>query len=518
MPQKPDIFLSALEMTPSGGQVYDEFWWLNTDSASLTKSDFTFPSSGTYRLDISGYAAAGAPVLEVLVGGQSMGLMPINSTGIEIFSISIAGITTASVGTWCCGKFIPAGNVTTGGGTGLELRLSNFSGGTNHARIGLIYFTKTTDPAPPVNPPIVPLTFRDPPTTMLVANHFASGVLRGFNLGGNGYNQPIGSDDGAMAAMVATGANIARVFVEFERPSGNTYQFKADQLDRLDVTIQRGVEHGYYVIPCLFLDPALNTDYWGNAARKASIANLWKVLATRYVGNPAVAAYDLINEPRENYNYAEVIRFQCQLIDAIRAIDQQHVILFEAVRDNQFAMMLPVPYDNIVYSPHSYSLLRITHQGVDSDYPCSNKYPATTASCNLPDADHPIPWNKDSLSDTFAEARTMYWRFNVPMCIGEFSCIAWAPLNGSGQWSATQYVIDSVDLFETENWSWFYHAWRGDWENWEAEIPGSFYTAYTPYTNGKPTGLPGYNTVIAARNTNAPTITALKNVFVNNQH
>src|SRR6266508_2056207 len=35
---KPDVFLSQIEMIPSGGQVYDEFYWLNSNNASLTKT------------------------------------------------------------------------------------------------------------------------------------------------------------------------------------------------------------------------------------------------------------------------------------------------------------------------------------------------------------------------------------------------------------------------------------------------------------------------------------------------
>jgi hypothetical protein len=80
-----------------------------------------------------------------------------------------------------------------------------------------------------------------------------------------------------MQDMVGTGANIARCFVEIYRPNSSceggsstadTYQFKTGELDKLARTISRGASLGYYVVPCIFLDPCYNTDFWGNTLRK----------------------------------------------------------------------------------------------------------------------------------------------------------------------------------------------------------------------------------------------------------
>jgi len=490
----PAVFLSQTEMTPSGGQPYDEFYWLNSNNASLTKNGVNFPSTGSYRCDISAYLDEGTPMISVSIDGTSKGNISITSTSIGIFSLLISSI--------------PAGTHT------VTLKLINFNSAANYGKVGLVYFTRTSESLPYVYPSISSLSFT-PAVTMLTANHFGSGHLRGFCLGGNGYNQTDadGGDVQSMMDMVATGANIARCFVVIERPSGDTYQFKAGELEKLDSTVARGKRLGFYVVPVLFHDPSLNTDYWGNAARKLSIVKLWKTLASKYKGNPAIGGYDLINEPRQNFNYAEVIRFEEQMIDTIRTIDASHVVMVECVDNDMFAMMLPLyQYSDVVYSPHGYSSLMITHQGVPGEPEANvrNKYPTLTSTSNLK-----ASWGKTQLSAQHEDVRIMTHRFHVPIFIGEFSCINWAPKNDAGEWSSTKWCDDNISLLETEKWSWCYHAWRGDWPGWEAEIPSSYYTQFS-FANAKPQGLPSYSEWIKNRTSSAPTIVMLKKWFALN--
>ena len=487
---KPAVFFSQIEMTPSGGQPYDEFYWLNSNNASLTKTGVNFPATGSYRCDISAYLDKGKPVISVSIDGVSKGNITVDSSSIGIFSVLIPNIS--------------AGTHT------VTLQLTNFNSAANYGKVGLVYFTPTTNALPYVYPPITPLPFT-PAVTMLSANHFGSRHLRGFSLGSNGSNQS-GESDKSMKDLVATGANIVRCFVEIERPSGGTYQFKAGELTKLDTTVARGKRLGFYVVPVIFHDPSLNTDYWGNEARKSSIVNLWKTIASKYKGNPVIGAYDLINEPRSNFNYAECIRLQTDMIDVIRAIDPDHVVMVECIDNDMFAMMLPLSYTNVVYSPHGYSSIMITHQGVagESSANVRDKYPTITSTSNLNG-----PWNKTQLSAQHDKVRIMTKRFHVPVFIGEFSCVNWAPMNDAGKWTSTEWVNDNITLLEAEGWSWVYHTWRGDYAAWEAEIPSSYYNKFT-FSNATPQGLPSYSEWAAARSDNAPTIVMLKNWFALN--
>jgi hypothetical protein len=53
--------------------------------------------------------------------------------------------------------------------------------------------------------------------------------------------------------------------------------------------------------------------------------------------------------------------------------------------------------------------------------------------------------------------------YGVPIYIGEFSAIRWAPDNG-----AQRYLKDVIEIFEENNWSWAYHAFR-EWNGWSVE-------------------------------------------------
>src|SRR5689334_11145809 len=157
----PSVFFSQIEMTHSGGQPYDEFYWLNSNNASLTKTGVNFSSAGSYRCDISAYLDKGTPIISVSIDGASKGNITITSASIGIFSLLISNIS--------------AGPHT------VSLKLTNFNSAANYGKVGLIYFTRTSDSLPYVYPPISKLSFT-PAVTMLTANHFGSGHLRGFCL------------------------------------------------------------------------------------------------------------------------------------------------------------------------------------------------------------------------------------------------------------------------------------------------------------------------------------------------
>jgi endoglucanase len=190
--------------------------------------------------------------------------------------------------------------------------------------------------------------------------------------------------------------------------------------------------------------------------------------------------------------------------------DASHVVMVEPIDNDMFAMMLPLyQYSNVVYSPHGYSTLMITHQGVpgESQANVRNKYPTLTSTSNLT-----APFGITQLSKQHDDVRTMSHRFNVPVFVGEFSCVNWSPVNDAGKWTSTEWNNDNITLLEQEKWSWCYHAWRGDWPAWEAEIPSSYYNTFT-FSNAAPQGLPSYSTWVSNRSNTAPTITMLEGWF-----
>ena len=54
-------------------------------------------------------------------------------------------------------------------------------------------------------------------------------------------------------------------------------------------------------------------------------------------------------------------------------------------------------------------------------------------------------------------------KYDVPIYVGEFSAIRWAPEN-----SAYRYLNDVIEIFEEYGWDWTYHAFR-EWSGWSVE-------------------------------------------------
>lgn len=89
---------------------------------------------------------------------------------------------------------------------------------------------------------------------------------------------------------------------------------------------------------------------------------LWAAIAGKFVGNPAVAMYDLLNEPMCDVPSGELERRKnntmaySRLYDAVRAVDTDHVITMECIWT---AFALPQAWtkgwDNVVYQVHFYN-------------------------------------------------------------------------------------------------------------------------------------------------------------------
>ena len=89
---------------------------------------------------------------------------------------------------------------------------------------------------------------------------------------------------------------------------------------------------------------------------------LWSAIASRFNGNPAVAMYDLLNEPMCDVSCTEIERriknekIYDRLYDTVRAVDEDHIITMEAIWTG-FA--LPKSFlkgwDHVVYQVHFYN-------------------------------------------------------------------------------------------------------------------------------------------------------------------
>jgi endoglucanase len=107
---------------------------------------------------------------------------------------------------------------------------------------------------------------------------------------------------------------------------------------------------------------------WDSEANKEKTIALWRELAKRYVNEPWIGAYDLINEP--NWGFEDPVNDKnglkektnaplrdllVRITSAIREVDTKHIIIIEGNGwGNNYSNMLPQWDNNTVLSFHKY--------------------------------------------------------------------------------------------------------------------------------------------------------------------
>ena len=180
----------------------------------------------------------------------------------------------------------------------------------------------------------------------------------------------------------------------------------------VDAFIEKAASYGIYTILDLHGaygsqnganhsgDVKVPTDFYSNEEMKQLTVDLWRAMAEHYKGNPAIAAYDILNEPGEHKigggtqsTTTRHWQFMDRLYDAIREVDTEHVVIFESCWG---ASNLPMPseygWENCMYSFHHYS----------------NKYGADPSAHN------------NSILAKINEMKAA--NFGIPLHMGEFTC------------------------------------------------------------------------------------------------
>jgi hypothetical protein len=213
----------------------------------------------------------------------------------------------------------------------------------------------------------------------------------------------------------------------------------------------------------------MSTGLFLGAAQQKLLLETWKTIAQRYVGNPAVAGYDLANEPDEAswrpgaLLWNELADTLCRVI---RSVDKTTPIVIEPVQADvqKFAQLQPVGWNrgwdlsNIVYSFHFYTPSTLTAQGVTGNASIGAVYPGTIDG---------LAYDSTRLRKAMQPAVDFQKRYQVPIYVGEFSCIRWAP-----EHSALHWLTDVTNILESQGWDWSYHAYR-EYQGWSVEYSDS---------------------------------------------
>lgn len=181
----------------------------------------------------------------------------------------------------------------------------------------------------------------------------------------------------------ALGLNLVRLPIGWTTLLNTDGTWKPDPWARIDWTVDQLAERGIYTMidlhtvpgggcpwaSCGRIGPNPN-GFWGTQAHQDRVRDVWEAIATRYRGNPAVAGYDLINEPlidqdEDADDVAAKSAYYDRLYDAVRAVDPDHVIVMGAFFGyDRIAPPATHGWTNVMYQLHPYAM----QQGQPEDW------------------------------------------------------------------------------------------------------------------------------------------------------
>jgi endoglucanase len=238
------------------------------------------------------------------------------------------------------------------------------------------------------------------------------------------------------------------------------YDLPEEDIRYAERILVRGERYGFRVVLVLLATPwGDQSDYWESDSLKADIVRQWGEVARRLRSFAALQAYDLINEPvvpRALLVGSPQAKWQdlaAAIARELRGVDPDTPLMVEPTPwglPGSFKELRPLGVPGLVYSFHFYAPHEFTHQGLPG-HSETLAYPGNG-------------WDKLRLSQGMDEARRFAAKHKVPMFVGEFACVRWAPAG-----SCPRYLADAMSLFEAERWGWAYHCWRC-YQGWDPEV------------------------------------------------
>ena len=321
-------------------------------------------------------------------------------------------------------------------------------------------------------------------TTPVVINKTHPGMYRGMNVASTSDNPANSISKSSLDELSYDWkANTIRVMIGGEKyyPDG---LLKSDydailqaELIRIDELVIWCTANGLKINLGL---AGLSDGLFSSQAAQTRLINAWKLIAERYKNTITVWAYDLANEPvvskQYPYNYTYPIdntilrwpELAEALVNEIRLIDPVKSIIIESLNygvDLDDIKPIDSSVPNIIYSIHLYQPGKLTGQ-----------FGPETPVIIYPGTIDGIYYDKTKLKEILAPLKAYQEKYRVPIYIGEFSCIRWAPNN-----SAYNYIRDCIEIFEEYNWDYDYYSFR-TWNGWSVEHSSGYYDDVFPTT------------------------------------
>lgn len=258
----------------------------------------------------------------------------------------------------------------------------------------------------------------------------------------------IADDDiGYIKKLGATCVRIPFNFRHFENTNDKNGSFNREGFLHLDRIIGSVKKHGLYAILDMHAVPGhQNADwhsdnyfnvpfFWKERFYQNRFIALWEYLADHYKNEPAVAGYDLMNEPVAFENEAKrtLNRIYSETVKRIRKTDSRHIIFLKGnLWGQDFSAFDPPFADHLVYSAHFYS-------------------PSAAKGSRYPARINGRLYDRSSLEREMDQRDSFTRRHKVPLWIGEFGAEFTYPDTTA---SKIRLLDDQIGIFNERGYSW----------------------------------------------------------------
>lgn len=323
--------------------------------------------------------------------------------------------------------------------------------------------------------------------------------------GGNSFNR-LPPSQAYFDALAATGATWVRLAYEkwpsseadFLMGSADRYGgLAAADLQTLTGALDRAHRAGLKVVIVPLSLPGMrwaqhndgrfDDRAWADPRHWQAAASFWGDLAAALQGHPAVAGYNVINEPAperlgglaehapgkdarawyasQRGGGRDLPAFYAQVVAAIRAVDPHTPVMLDAgwygAADGFDYWPAALPDPNVLYSVHMYEPWQVTSDPSMFSRPLHD-YPGLASFAGQ--EEH---WGRERVAQYLANFTRWAARAGLPrqrMVLGEFGCLRRWP-------GCAAYLNDVLDAAEASGLHWAFYAFREDaWDGMDYEL------------------------------------------------
>lgn len=200
-------------------------------------------------------------------------------------------------------------------------------------------------------------------------------------------------------------------------------------------------------------------DLWNSPQLEPNFVTAWTAIAQKLKSRQAgIWGFDLFNEPDAGNgavppNWRQLAE---KLTATIHGITPDVWVVFDPGPNGRtygYRNLTPMADKKVIYTFHDYVPHAFTHQSL----------PGWPAVANYPYNDNGTVIDRSYRHNDMKQVADFQKKYDVPILVGEFSVIRWAPKADAVRW-----LQDGIDYYEANGWSWTYHAFR-EWDGWSLE-------------------------------------------------